>query len=704
MPYERPENSGYAFLSGGGEMGELIRSLDWSLTGLGAPGTWPVSLKQMVSMMLTTRLPVLICWGKDYIQLYNDAFHPINGADKHPKAMGGTACDTYAEIWGTIGAMFEEVMTGKSLGFPDFMVQLERNGSLEDCYFDFSYSPITDEYGHTGGVLVICMETTGKVNAISEFQALNEELAAVNEELAASNEEYAATNEELASVNEELATTNEELKETQENLHGTNRELLESGLRLRTALDTIIRSEKLFRSIAVNIPNSLILVIDKEHRYQLVDGDLMEKLGYQKADYEGKHPTEIGQTERYLASKHLYDRMMDGEKFSIERKAVTGEYYIAHFVPIKNEHEEIDAGLVMVLDVTDIKKGQEESAKLAAIIDSSDDAIISKTFESVITSWNDSAERMFGYTADEIIGETIYKIIPPDRYDEEPGIISRIKNGERVEHYETKRVTKDGRLLDVSLTVSPVKDKQGNIIGISKIARDITEKKLDETRKNDFIGIVSHELKTPLTSLTAMVQLLNSRLKNHEDPFVPNLLAKANIQVKKMNTMINGFLNIARLESGKIQLDKKDFDLTRLVNDIIDETKLISAGYTINSLSCNPIMVNADEDKIGSVITNLLSNAVKYSEKGTTIEVLCEIEGDVAQVSVKDEGPGIREEDIEYLFDRFFRVEDPGASHVSGFGIGLYLSAEIVHRHNGIIRAESEIGKGSVFRFSLPYK
>ncbi|MGZ3890587.1 MAG: hypothetical protein ACXVI9_08795, partial [Mucilaginibacter sp.] len=292
-------------------MGELIRSFNWSATTLGNPDSWPLPLRQTVSMMLTISFPVLICWGEEYIQLYNDSFRPINGVTKHPKALGGSAKDTYTEIWETIGPMFAEVMTGKTFGFPDFMVPLDRNGSPEECYFDFSYSPILMEDGRTGGVLVICMETTDKVNSIKELNAVNnqllaanEEITAVNEELVSANEELAATNEELAAVNEELGTTNEELTEAQ---------------------NTIKRNERFFRSIAVNIPDSVIMVIDKEHRYLMVEGDLMEKMGYQRADYEGKHPTEIGQTERYNESRHLYDRMMAGERFSLERTAATGE-------------------------------------------------------------------------------------------------------------------------------------------------------------------------------------------------------------------------------------------------------------------------------------------------------------------------------------------------------------------------------------------
>ncbi|MFI5160125.1 MAG: PAS domain S-box protein [Sphingobacteriales bacterium] len=664
----------YPFLNGGGEMGKLIRSTDWSATSLGHPVQWPSALKQMMSMMLTVKFPVLICWGKDYIQFYNDSFRPINGITKHPKAFGRSAKDTYAEIWETIGPMFGEVMNGKPIGFPDFMVPLDRNGYVENCYFDFSYSPIFMEDGQSGGVLVICIETTNKVNSLDKINAVNEELASANEELA-------ATNEELSAVNEELASTIDELNNAQEVLQ---------------------RNERFFRSIAVNIPSSVIIVIDKEHRYLLVEGDLMEKMGYDRKDYEGKHPTEIGQTDRYNASKHLYDRMMAGEKFTVDHKAPTGEHYVVHLVPLKNDKGEVEAGLVMAMDITHLTQAEEKSARLAAIIESSDDAIISKTLESVITSWNDSAERMFGYTADEIIGETIYKLIPPDRQEEEPMILSRLKSGDRVEHFETKRLRKDGRLIDVSLSISPVKDPQGNIIGLSKIARDITERKMDDIRKNDFIGMASHELKTPLTSLSAIMQVTQVKLKHSDDAFLAGAMEKANLQVKRMTGMINGFLNISRLEAGKLFIEKETFDLNELLREIFDETNLVVNTHTVTLLTSGGIKVNADRDKINSVVSNLVSNAIKYSPKGKLIEIGSEISGDKVIVHVKDEGMGIKPQHLAQIFDRYYRVETEHTRHISGFGIGLYLSAEIIKRHDGEIWAESESGKGSTFYFSLP--
>jgi len=513
-----------------------------------------------------------------------------------------------------------------------------------------------------------------------EMAALNEELAAANEELISMNEEVAATNEELAAANEELAATNEELIETQ------------AGLQ---------RSEKLFRSIALNIPKSLIIVIDKYHRYVTIEGDIMEKLGYDRTNYEGKHLADISR-ERYEASRPLYERVMTGERFSIEEKTESGEYYMVHFVPLKNEQGDVDTAMIITLDITDIKHAEERSAKLAAIVESSDDAIISKTLESVITSWNAAAERIFGYTESEMIGETIYKLIPPDRQDEEPLILARLKKGERVEHFETKRMTKDGRLLDVSLTISPIKDPQGHIIGLSKIVRDITERKTDEARKNDFIGMVSHELKTPLTSLSAIIQMADVKLKRSDDRFLAGAMEKANRQVKRMTGMINGFLNISRLETGKIFIEKHPFELDRLLREILAETRLTVSTQTFRLEECANITVNADRDKISSVISNLISNAVKYSPKGKLIDIRCQVQKEMVVVSVKDEGIGIKPQDLGQIFDRYYRVETSDTRHISGFGIGLYLSAEIIKRHGGNIWAESEIDKGSTFHFSLP--
>jgi PAS domain S-box-containing protein len=239
-------------------------------------------------------------------------------------------------------------------------------------------------------------------------------------------------------------------------------------------------------------------------------------------------------------------------------------------------------------------------------------------------------------------------------------------------------------------------------VRLSGVLHDVTEQKKDEQRKNDFIGIVSHELKTPLTSLKALLQVATLKLKTSNDTFLQGAINKANTQVKKMETMISGFLDISRLESGKMQIEKTGFNLQELISEIIKETELTVSSHQINFTPCGPVFINADYEKIGSVLTNLLSNAIKYSPKGKTVDVECKIIGSSVQVSVKDKGIGIKEEDREKLFERYYRVETSNTRHISGFGIGLYLSAEIIEQHGGKIWVESSENEGSTFRFTLP--
>lgn len=231
---------------------------------------------------------------------------------------------------------------------------------------------------------------------------------------------------------------------------------------------------------------------------------------------------------------------------------------------------------------------------------------------------------------------------------------------------------------------------------------DITEQKLNEIRKSDFIGMVSHELKTPLTSLNAILQVADRKLKDSADTFMAGAMQKANVQVKRMSSMINGFLNISRLESAELVLQKSDFDLKQLIDDIISETRLTVNSHYIKIHICDAVTVYADREKINSVITNLIHNAIKYSPKGKLITVHCSIDATEVTVSIQDEGMGIKASDLPKIFDRYYRVESDHTQHISGFGIGLYLSAEIIRRHNGRIWADSEKGVGSTFYFTLP--
>jgi two-component system, OmpR family, sensor histidine kinase VicK len=286
---------------------------------------------------------------------------------------------------------------------------------------------------------------------------------------------------------------------------------------------------------------------------------------------------------------------------------------------------------------------------------------------------------------------------------------------------------RDGKLQTAYYTYEyrPIKDESGMPYCILHIASDVTDmvkaknaiketelqrEALDqeqilisikeEQQKNDFISMVSHELKTPLTSISAYVQLLQSR--GLTDLFVVNTLAKVQKQIRKMSTLISSFLNVSRLESGEIQLNLSHFDLDTVISDVVEDLRLIYPTNQINFEVGYSKLVYADMDKIGSVVSNLISNAVKYSDQNSAVLVQSEITGNEVHVSVTDHGIGINGHDLDKLFDRFYRVESQQTKTISGFGIGLYLSAEIINLHQGKIWVDSNYGVGSTFHFFIP--
>jgi two-component system sensor histidine kinase VicK len=342
-------------------------------------------------------------------------------------------------------------------------------------------------------------------------------------------------------------------------------------------------------------------------------------------------------------------------------------------------------------------------AKEAAQLGTFDLDLVNGTME-----WDDRCRLLFGISHHDEV--TYEKDFLPGLHEEDRERIRKIiknaynkslTNGAYDVEYRTVGM-EDGQVRWVKAKGKVFFDEQDNPIRFVGSVLEITDQKENELRKNDFIGMVSHELKTPLTSLKAYVQILNGRAKKEGNSFAGITLDKVELQINKMSTMINGFLNVSRLESGKIHLDKIEFKMDDLVREIIAEAAPVMSSHTITLIPCDCIYVTADRDKIGQVINNLISNAVKYSPRGKIVEVMCMRIGDDAQVSIKDEGMGIRAQDKDRLFDRFYRVETPHTLNIAGFGIGLYLSAEIIRRHNGKIWVESEKAVGSTFSFSLP--
>jgi len=361
----------------------------------------------------------------------------------------------------------------------------------------------------------------------------------------------------------------------------------------------------------------------------------------------------------------------------------------------------------------DLSSDEQKQAMLSAIVANSDDTIISKTLHGMITSWNPAAERMFGYSEDEVLGLHISLIIPPDRLDEETYIIGQIAQGNRVDHFETIRMARDGRMIPISLSISPIKDRNGVVIGASKIARDISEqiaihqenarlyeqvKELND-RKDEFIGLASHELKTPLTSISGYLQILNMMVTDEK---ALQFVAKTRQQVRKLSALVSDLLDVSKIEAGKLKLSVEQFDIGQVLKDAIELFAYGNHNYNISlETDVTELLVTGDPHRVEQVIVNLLTNAIRYSPGTDKIIIYLSREAHEVKVGIRDFGVGIAPEKLKDIFSRFYRVDDANPN-ISGLGIGLYLSHEIVSRHNGRIWAESEPGVGSTFWFTLP--
>ncbi len=246
-------------------------------------------------------------------------------------------------------------------------------------------------------------------------------------------------------------------------------------------------------------------------------------------------------------------------------------------------------------------------------------------------------------------------------------------------------------------------DGQGNVVSVIGTLKDITEEKEDDQRKSDFISMVSHEMKTPLTSISAFTQLLQAHAKRQADDYAFDKLERVYGQAKKMSVLINGFLDISRLrESGKIHLNVSHYNFNDLVQEILRDMHDVYATHTVLFVPEGTIEMHGDRDKIGSVISNLVSNAIKYSPGKTEVRVTAQVTAESVIFACSDDGMGIKEEEISRLFDRFYRADSRQVEHIGGFGIGLYICAEIVKKHGGEIWAESTLEKGSTFYVRLP--
>jgi PAS domain S-box-containing protein len=397
-------------------------------------------------------------------------------------------------------------------------------------------------------------------------------------------------------------------------------------------------------------------------------------------------------------------------------------------------------------DITEDKQAEEFRALLASIVESSDDAILSKDLEGTILSWNKGAERLYGYSAEEVIGQPVSLLMPPERADDFPKIMAALKRGERVDHYETKRRRKDGSILQVSLVVSPIRNAAGEIIAASAVARDITgRKQLEEEReqllareqaarkeaeqahilsgellrreqaarqqaeeasrmKDEFLAVVSHELRTPLNAILGWSGILRRKADDTETIAQASETIERNARLQAQ--LIEDLLDISRIVTGRMRLDVQPVELPVVIQAALDAIRPAADAKNIRlQIVLDPRAgpVSGDPGRLQQVVWNLLSNAVKFTPKGGRVQIHLERINSHVTITVSDTGQGISPDFLPYVFDRFRQADSSFTRVHQGLGLGLSIVRQLVELHGGAVEAGSAgEGYGASFTVKLP--
>ena len=494
----------------------------------------------------------------------------------------------------------------------------------------------------------------------------------------------------------------------------------------RQAEEALRASEARFRTLVDHATDAFYLS-DDQSRIIDVNEAACQMLGYSREELVGKHPREfdvgldeasIAQvTQRVLAGQTVTfetrHRRRDGTVFPVEIRGRGFEQQGRHLL------------LALVRDISERKQAEERKAKLAAIVESSDDAIISKDLDGIIATWNTGAQRIFGYTAQEVIGQSITILVPPDRVDEARGILERIRRGERVDHFETVRRRKDGTLLDISLTASPIIDERGNVVGASKVARDISDRKRAEDalrEKDDALEKARTEL-ARVARLTTLGELTTSIAHEVAQP-LGGMIASAGAGARWLaadppaiaearaaldNIVADGKRArevIARIRAlTKRQAPRKDsLDLNHKIAEVLALTEHELRSHDIvlrTQLDRTLPHIAGDRVQLQQVLINLIVNAVEamsgLRDRPRELTIVSGQDGpEQVRVEVRDSGTGLDEKGAERVFEAFYTTK------AEGIGIGLSISRSIIEAHGGRLSARPNEPHGAVFRFSLP--
>ena len=561
----------------------------------------------------------------------------------------------------------------------DVKVRLLVNGQLKTAYFNYFFKPLRDQQGKIYSIVYTAINVTKTAQSQLKLKQMNKVLAATNTELIALNQQNIILQAEQA------ATYNK-----------------------------LIKSEQHLRSIFEQAPLALCMLNGPEHLVELANERMLKFWNRSAAVINNPYAT-LGLNPETTPSLNTLDNVyqsgitLAGHEVQVNvnygMESRLG-YFNFTYQPIRDLQGAITGILAIIEDVTERvetrNKGIRINEQLGLAVQAAKIGTWHLHPQTKNLTYNVMLTEILGYEAAEPMSyeQAINQVTDQYRTVIMEEIEKAMASGNIYDVIYQQRRFNDGKIIWLR-SVGRISNNEHNTGTLfSGVVMDISELKQDEQRKNDFISMVSHELKTPLTSMNGYLQILALKVKKNDDLITARMLDRAQRQMHRMTTLVNGFLNVSRLESGQIYIDRNQFDMVGLIQEVQEEFATVySHQFIFEPLECAVLI--ADRDKIGQVINNFITNAVKYSPLGTTIQVACEIQHGLVRVSVKDQGIGIALKDKDHLFDRFYRVKGEQTKSISGFGIGLYLCAEIIKRHNGQIGVDSAQDTGSTFWFTL---
>ncbi|WP_160690411.1 PAS domain S-box protein [Clostridium sp. C2-6-12] len=502
---------------------------------------------------------------------------------------------------------------------------------------------------------------------------------------------------------------------------------------------------------AIYNANDIIILFSSEGNILRVNRKAINTYGYTEEELLSKNIRELrnSQNEKLLHNEFETAKLgeiefqtthyrKDGSHFSVEVKSTGIEMNGEKFV------------LSVIRDITNRILNDEKIIELASLVENSSDAIIGKNLNGIITSWNNGAEKIYGYKKEEIIGKHISVIIPKDKIDDFHKIMKNIKNGEKITGFESKRVKKNGDVIDVSITVSPIFDLEGNLIGASNITRDITENKKIEkelrdkyeeisalyeeliaieeelrcnyqelekakeeadkanSAKSEFLANISHEIRTPMNGIIGVIELLEvTELNNEQKEYFDMISYSSRILLG----ILNSVLDISKIEAGKFELNLKPFNLKKILDRIIKELSIAGSNKELEVFYYIDPYINfdliGDQIRLNQVLINIINNAIKFTEKGQIIFKVKKLKSTNNKLnlefSVQDTGIGIKEEFKNDIFKKFVQQDMTYTKKYEGAGLGLAISRDIAKLMNGDIWFESVENKGSIFYFTAEF-